>query len=262
MNGVDALKARVRTTLPAPVVHRVQSFLARRFAMRVESALAAAGGGRVVGGPFAGMLLPERASWGRLWPMWAGTYELELRDAVESLVAMAPRRILDVGCAEGYYAVGMALRCPDAEVVAHDIDPDARAACAETAILNGVGDRVLVRGECSAATLIDEIIPSTVVIMDCEGAELTLLDPVAVPGLRTTTILVEIHDFVDRSIGATIAGRFVATHCVDLLVSVPRVADDLPSALSLPERAAHAVMDEGRPQLPHPMSWAWMRPRQ
>ena len=52
--------------------------------------------------------------------------------------------VVNIGCAEGYYAVGMAGRMPDTRVDAFDIDPAAQRACGELAARRGVADRVRV----------------------------------------------------------------------------------------------------------------------
>ncbi|MBP0574360.1 50S ribosomal protein L11 methyltransferase, partial [Mycobacterium tuberculosis] len=55
---------------------------------------------------------------------------------------------VDVGCAEGFYAVGMALRLPSLMVRAFDIDAAAQQMAKGLAQLNGVADRVQVCGAC------------------------------------------------------------------------------------------------------------------
>ena len=52
--------------------------------------------------------------------------------------------MIDVGCAEGYYAVGLARMMPGVTVHAFDSQAKARAACAELAARNGVADRIVI----------------------------------------------------------------------------------------------------------------------
>jgi methylase of polypeptide subunit release factors len=52
--------------------------------------------------------------------------------------------VIDIGAAEGYYAIGFARRLPAARVIASDLDPVARLLCWLLARRNGVGDRVSV----------------------------------------------------------------------------------------------------------------------
>jgi len=85
------------------------------------------GAPRVLNGPFAGMLYLNEAVWGSITPRWIGSYESCLWPALREIIARRYSRIIDVGCAEGYYAVGLCRALPSAEVFAYDLDPDSRA---------------------------------------------------------------------------------------------------------------------------------------
>jgi ribosomal protein L11 methylase PrmA len=76
-------------------------------------------------------------------PKWLGAYEAELADIVEAIIKHGHSRILNIGCAEGYYAVGLALRDRASEVFAFDIDPISRVQTHRLARLNEVSDQVL-----------------------------------------------------------------------------------------------------------------------
>src|SRR5688572_440816 len=104
-------------------------------------------------GPFAGLKYMHRASGSVLLPKLVGSYEAELHPAIERVVSTAYDVVVDVGAAEGYYAVGLAKRLPQSKVFAYDIDPVARKACEKLAVVNGVADRVYVRGRCDHAEL-------------------------------------------------------------------------------------------------------------
>jgi hypothetical protein len=52
--------------------------------------------------------------------------------------------VIDVGCAEGYYAVGMARRMPATRVLAFDLDLNTQRVCTELIAKNKVTDRVTV----------------------------------------------------------------------------------------------------------------------
>ena len=54
--------------------------------------------------------------------------------------------LLNIGCADGYYAVGLAMRMPGVPVFAHDLNPKAQTGCREVAALNGVAERGQVGG--------------------------------------------------------------------------------------------------------------------
>ena len=103
--------------------------------------------------------------------------------------------VLDIGCAEGYYAAGCARLWPVSEVYAYDIDPTALRLCAALADANGVAKRVHVRGACTPETLISFDFPQgrSLIISDCEGYEAALFTPSTLPYLAGCDLLIEVH---------------------------------------------------------------------
>ena len=212
-------------------------------------------GGKIQSGPFAGMMLPDASSWGdgdRVTKL-LGLYECNLHPLVERAVARRPRMVINVGCAEGHFAIGLARLLPEAKVYAFDLDPAAVRVCRQAALDNGVGDRVGVAGECSTQIL-DRLLTAdaqALVFMDCEGAEAMLLDPAKAPGLAAADILVECHDFVDRSITATLRQRFGDTHGIETVAQGARDPHSVPQLASWQELDRWLMVDEGRPEVMH-----------
>src|SRR4051812_1114737 len=93
-------------------------------------------GDRVIAGPFAGLRLSPMTHDDHIGPYLLGTYEQELHPWWEQLLAIRYDQIIDVGCKFGYYAVGLALKYPQAQVVAFDTDHWARKATEEMTLLN------------------------------------------------------------------------------------------------------------------------------
>ena len=79
---------------------------------------------RVQRGPFSGMTIVPKTSWGDgdSAAKLLGVYEDELHPAVEDAIKRNPDLILNVGCAEGYYGIGLAARLPESHVIAVDIN--------------------------------------------------------------------------------------------------------------------------------------------
>lgn len=217
---------------------------------------------KVAAGPFTGLRYVSRHSWTWPVPNLVGSYESELHGEIERLIAERPHRVVNIGAAEGYYAVGLARRLTDATVYAFDVDPAAREICADMARLNGVQDRVVIRGECNASDLQELGGPGVLIISDCEGCELDLFRPDVAPALAQSTALVEMHDFVDPTISQTLLSRFAKTHRAVVINSDP-VKDAGPwealRGLSATDQAL--AIDEQRPLNPYPMQWAVLRPR-
>jgi hypothetical protein len=184
-------------------------------------------GGKVVSGPFAGMVLAPTTSWGvdgETSPKILGCYEEELHRAIETAIKRNPVTAINIGCAEGYYAVGMARRLPEARVFAHDIDEAALQVCREASAANGVADRLTVGGRCTPEML-RELFgrgEAGLAIIDCEGGEFELLDSTTLSALRRVDVIVECHDFIDRRITPTLVELFKATHDVEVIREGPR----------------------------------------
>jgi hypothetical protein len=104
-----------------------------------------------------------------------GSYEVEERHPfLERMIAASPPTFIDIGSAEGPYAVGVALKCPATTVHAFDVDNKvARRRCRELAAHNEVLERVFVHARCSGATFAEPPPRGGFVVSDCEGAEST-----------------------------------------------------------------------------------------
>ena len=171
----------------------------------------------VLSGPFKGMKYPVPASEGSRSARLIGAYEASLAPVIAEIAAKRYKLVVDVGSAEGYYAVGLALRLPLARVLARDENSKAQALCRSLAEVNGVADRVEIGGRMEHADFDLCKGKKSLVICDIEGAEAELLDPVLAPGLLKADILVEAHDCIRPGLSALIAGRFRATHEVRVI---------------------------------------------
>jgi hypothetical protein len=176
-------------------------------------------GDRVASGPFAGMRFLENAAWldGNYGLKLIGGYESELHHAFVIAERRQPRTIINIGCAEGYYAVGLARLLPKARVIANDIDRRSLAACMANARVNGVEDRITPVHACYKPHQLDIGDHRRLYVVDIEGGELFLLRPALCPSLTRSDIIVECHDFFRDDISTTIARRFEDTHIVGVI---------------------------------------------
>ena len=120
---------------------------------RLQSDIVRRANGRVVTGMFAGMQYVEQSS-GSVWlPKLLGTYEQELAPHLEPLLGQNFDVIVVAGAAEGYYAVGFALKSNAQKIVAFEPNPHARQLLSALALRNGVGKQVIVKGICDLSGL-------------------------------------------------------------------------------------------------------------
>lgn len=179
-------------------------------------------GATILAGPFAGMQYVSRATEGALAPRLFGSYESELHPHLEALRGTGLECVIDVGCAEGYYAVGLARMLPEVTVHAHDIDEAARAACAQLAASNGVTERVRIGGEFRPEDFQAFAGRNTLVIVDAEGAEDDVLIPERAPALAGMRLIVETHDIYRKGVKQRLIDRFSPTHQIEVVRQGPK----------------------------------------
>ncbi|MGZ3375341.1 MAG: hypothetical protein ACXU8S_01975 [Phenylobacterium sp.] len=185
-------------------------------------------GARIWTGPFAGMEYVAEATEGSLIARLLGTYESELHPHLAAIVAAGIDCVIDVGCAEGYYAVGMARLAPEVTVYAYDISEKARLACADLAARNGVADRVIIGGEFAPDGFEAFAGRRALVLVDAEGAEVDILQPELSPALAGMTVIVETHDVFRRNALATMVERFSPTHDIVRVDQAPKAFEPPP----------------------------------
>lgn len=173
-----------------------------------------AGNGEIMSGLFQGVRLRPIQSWGAdLYSVFTGQYERELQPIVANALKRAYACYIDIGCANGLYAVGLAVKAPESVVIAYDLDPRAREVTRMNAELNDVADRVDIRSEADGPGLTGVIgqYGEAFVICDIEGAEIALIDPLTCPALRDTDLLIELHGDIPELV-ALFTERFRGSH--------------------------------------------------
>lgn len=207
-------------------------------------------------GPFAGMNYAVEASEGAFTARRLGCYEASLAPVIETIIARKYSLIIDIGSAEGYYAVGLARRMPTAQVMARDANPKAQTLCAALARANDVATRVQIGGLIGGADLDICAAQPTAIICDIEGAEGELLNPATAPGLLDADILVEVHESMRPGLLALLTARFSATHTI---TRIDRKLDDsaLPAWMEeLSDMDRLLALWEWRAG---PTPWLWMQ---
>lgn len=197
-------------------------------------------------GPFKDMKFSRNVKPERNLPKLVGSYELELHETIESLIKQNFKCILNIGAAEGYYAVGLALRIPNCEVIAFEMDKQQAEICLETAIVNAVNNRVKILGKCSENLLREYCLDDALVIIDCEGAEIDILSKKNVLFMKKTWLLIELHDAIRPGISRTILERFQESHSIQFIQAAPRDANLYAKAQYLTNREKFLLTHENR----------------
>lgn len=217
---------------------------------------------RILDGPFEGTTYFNKIIWGAITPRWIGSYETELHDIVDEIIGNRYERILDVGAAEGYYAIGLARKCPETQVLSFDVDPIARKRQLQLAGLNSI-QNLHIGKYCSHATLREELKGHCLLISDIEGYEYELLNPESAATLRDADILIEVHPWGSMStseVKTELVNRFRDSHDITEIAYELRKTSDwmerVPALQKLNEqKIGFAVQEHRDPK----QEWLWMK---
>jgi lipopolysaccharide biosynthesis glycosyltransferase/glycosyltransferase involved in cell wall biosynthesis len=205
-------------------------------------------------GPFKGMNYSAGKSIGStLLPKIYGSYEAPIQKWIQEVISNKYQNIIDIGCAEGYYAVGLALTSQNSKVYAYDTDAEALLLCKELARSNNVESKINFNDLCTHKKLENFGSKKTLVICDIEGEELHLLEPSLAGGLQYADIIVETHDFIVDGISDTLINRFKHTHKIEIIIDYERESK---TALgeNISEEIWREIIDEKRP-----VGMKWLR---
>jgi hypothetical protein len=226
------IRIAAQTFLPATTYQRIQAVRSRGHQMRYLQSIGMSEltkryielyGTVVRRGPFAGMVYPLNAAINRhSIPRLLGSYESELHPWLEQLQQRKYDCVIDIGTAEGYYAVGLArlLRVP---VYAFEPEPQERALCELMARLNGVSDLIHMRSLFGASDIADFVSRRALVLCDCEGFEEQIFTPSTVQRVENWDTLVELHGTAIQSLP-----QLAWKHPVQVIAPAPKSCDAYP----------------------------------
>jgi hypothetical protein len=115
--------------------------------------------------------------------------------------------------------------------------------------VNGVGGRISINGVCSIDQLRNLLTQShrVLLFLDCEGAEKDLLTRPSLD-FGNCDLIIECHDFIDRSITTTLTQRFAKSHALESIIEGPRNPNRFDCLRRVPSLHRWLAVDEGKPE--------------
>lgn len=168
---------------------RIYDNLNRRILLEFKS--------KVHSGPFKGMSYIDSSNGSTFVPKILGSYEKELHTIVEKIIESEYTNYVDIGCAEGYYAVGFAYRLrsnQNVKIFAYDTNENALHNLNKMARLNGIENKIVSKPLFDYQEFEHFKGEGTFIMCDIEGDELNLINVVLAPEFLNCDLLVEVHD--------------------------------------------------------------------
>jgi len=188
-------------------------------------------GVKIFQGPFKGMNFLRESSEGCHVAKLLGTYEQPLHKYLEKIISFDYKLIFNVGSAEGYYSVGLAMRSNESKILSFDLNKEAQKACKKMAIINDVEDAIQIETEFHPSILKEYKHTKSLLICDVEGDEKKLLDINNYSEFSAIDLLVESHECIVPGITEELINRFSSSHEITL------------------------IHDDGQRNLDHPPKW-------
>jgi hypothetical protein len=195
-------KGVARAVLPTAVFEKQMAARSRRFQLRglknsglieITTRYIERYGSTVRYGPFAGTIYPlEAALSHNSIPKLLGTYEQELHYTIRNIGQRKYDLIVDIGGAEGYYAVGLA-RLLRTKVLTYDPEPIERSFCEKAARLNAVSQFIELRDLFRASDVRLLRNRRVLGISDCEGFESEIFNASTIHDMTGWDLLIELH---------------------------------------------------------------------
>ena len=242
-------KARSAVLWLSKVIGKKQTYYSILKIDREQALLESWSGGKTIKrGAFKGMTYPSLESYGSvLAAKLLGSYECELDTVVEETLQKSYEHVLDIGCAEGYYAVGYALRLPNTRIHAFDINQEALSRCQKMAVINEVSDRFAYYEQCTPEFLRNfDFSQPCLIISDCEGYEEELFTPEVGARLATCDLLIEVHEKLRPGVTDILTGIFLPTHQVQCIRTRRRDISDYPELAAFTDLEKHLILYELR----------------
>ncbi len=173
-------------------------------------------------GPFKGLKLSNGAGLASVeYAKLLGSYEREIHPFLEKLLIKKYDKVINIGCDDGYYALGFAMRMPETNVEASDTNQHALKTVSISANENRLQNQIHFSGTYTNAD-IDKLDGSKryCFIVDCEGDEKNIFARNNVLRLKNSDLLIELHLDVYPQMEKYFRELFEATHNISIVDSV------------------------------------------
>lgn len=170
----------------------------------------------------------------------AGTYEKELFPVLSDLKDYT--NLIVIGAGDGYYAAGLLSKFNNLKLHAFEILPYRKINLLKNLASNSIKPNRYEIYEGATVEnlkeLLDELKPKndTLIIIDVEGYEKTLLNIEQIPTFKNCSILVELHDHLVPNVSDIIKERFVHSHEFKVFKTSPRTIADIKKPFNLFEK--------------------------
>jgi hypothetical protein len=207
--------------------------------------------GRIYFGPFSGIKIPEELYSILSLSEILGLYESCLHHVFGDLLNKEVKNVVIVGGNNGYYSGGLSYILHPDKLYVYEMDEKMHPQISSWFIKNSLKLPVLL-GEANTSNFNNFNEKVDLLLIDCEGAEETLLDPMLFEWQQKSNIIVELHPFYVKNLINIITKRFSLTHEIELIYDdfqedekIEKIITGLDLSIEYPKHPRHRWIIEG-----------------
>ena len=177
---------------------------------------------KVMNGPFKGLIFSAGFSAASsTYAKLLGSYEFEIHPYIYKVLQKKYATVFNIGCDDGYYALGFAFKMPDAVIQAYDSNLDAITTARELGKINNLQHQVNFSGKYTVENIERvNVKTNSLFIVDCEGAERDIFTAANVHKLVNADLIIELHINIYPDLEEYFTAVFAATHHIQIVNSI------------------------------------------
>lgn len=176
----------------------------------------------ICNGPFKGLKFSSTASLASSsYAKLLGSYESEIHPFINNVLQKKYGMVINIGCDDGYYALGFAKFMPGTPVKAYDINKAALMKAGDLSVENELQHQISFLGGFFNSDIekLDEHL-KTLFIVDCEGEEISIFTKLNVHKLINADLIIELHINLYPELEDYFRDIFTATHQIKIVNSL------------------------------------------
>jgi len=217
----------------------------------------------VLRGPFKGLKYPDAFAIRSVFlPKLIGCYEAEIYPVIKNWIKNKNdySKLINIGCAEGFYAVGIASKMPNIDILVFDMLDEAIEKVKKLAIFNNISlERFEFQSECTLEKLQNiDLGEKPFVICDCDGCEKHIFTKKMAQLLSNAELIIELHGHYDVRNSTQVIYNFLDTHNLQLIQNRKKNPSSYPELKAYSQSAAEKAITERRDGF---HEWAYLTPK-
>ena len=219
---------------------------------------------KIMYGNYKGTKMLINKSWNSydLPSKYLGTYELEVQNLIiQSQKKNKKKYFINLGCGEGYHAICLMKKKVFQRFIGFEASDVAQSFLKKNLSINKMGQKAIIFKKENSNFLNNKVfekykLKDSFFLIDIEGAEFQILNPINIKKLRKSKLIIEIHDFYKNP--KNLIRNLKKFFRLKTISTENRNIDEFKILEHMHDNEKWLLMSEGRPKK---MEWIFCEPK-